>query len=205
MFKQQKGITLIALVITIIVLLILAGVTIAMLTGTDSAPVKANEAKQKQDIGAAKDQVMLYAQEFQTIAYDAIYVKGRGLKDSVTPPVLTTTQTQSADSKTNEIGKIVGYLIDADAIKTITDFITSADTPEVTSLGKGLSQVKVGLATIETQKTAWEGHSSSTSGTASAYIRIYTTDFETYGHIEQSGGALVWDDTIVAKPTTTTP
>lgn len=33
MFKEQKGITLIALVITIIVLLILAGVTIAMLTG----------------------------------------------------------------------------------------------------------------------------------------------------------------------------
>ena len=31
--KSQKGITLIALVITIIVLLILAGVTIAMLTG----------------------------------------------------------------------------------------------------------------------------------------------------------------------------
>ena len=31
--KKQKGITLIALVITIIVLLILAGVSIAMLTG----------------------------------------------------------------------------------------------------------------------------------------------------------------------------
>ncbi len=31
--KQEKGITLIALVITIVVLLILAGVTIAMLTG----------------------------------------------------------------------------------------------------------------------------------------------------------------------------
>ena len=32
-FKQSKGITLIALVITSIVLLILAGVSIAMLTG----------------------------------------------------------------------------------------------------------------------------------------------------------------------------
>ena len=31
--KQQKGITLIALVVTIIILLILAGVSIAMLTG----------------------------------------------------------------------------------------------------------------------------------------------------------------------------
>ena len=32
-FKKEKGITLIALVITVIVLLILAGVSIAMLTG----------------------------------------------------------------------------------------------------------------------------------------------------------------------------
>ena len=31
--KQEKGITLIALVVTIIVLLILAGISIAMLTG----------------------------------------------------------------------------------------------------------------------------------------------------------------------------
>ena len=32
-FKKNKGITLIALVVTIIVLLILAGISIAMLTG----------------------------------------------------------------------------------------------------------------------------------------------------------------------------
>ena len=77
MFKQQKGITLIALVITIIVLLILAGVTIAMLTGSDSAPAKANEAKQKQDIGAAKDQVYIIVSKAQTEAYEDIYVKGQ--------------------------------------------------------------------------------------------------------------------------------
>ncbi|MBO4293063.1 MAG: type II secretion system protein [Clostridia bacterium] len=75
MFKQQKGITLIALVITIIVLLILAGITIAMLTGSDSAPAKANEAKQKQDIGAAKDQVYMVAQNAQLEYYDTTYVK----------------------------------------------------------------------------------------------------------------------------------
>ena len=36
MFKNNRGITLIALVITIIVLLILAGVAIASLTGNDN-------------------------------------------------------------------------------------------------------------------------------------------------------------------------
>ena len=44
-FKNAKGITLIALVITIIVLLILAGVTIATLTGDNGILGKANDAK----------------------------------------------------------------------------------------------------------------------------------------------------------------
>lgn len=45
MMKNQKGITLIALVITIIVLLILAGVSIAMLTGENGLLTKAGNAK----------------------------------------------------------------------------------------------------------------------------------------------------------------
>ena len=45
--KQNKGITLIALVITIIVLLILAGVTIATLTGDNGILTQANNAKKK--------------------------------------------------------------------------------------------------------------------------------------------------------------
>lgn len=43
--KNNKGITLIALVITIIVLLILAGISIAMLTGNNGLLTKANSAK----------------------------------------------------------------------------------------------------------------------------------------------------------------
>ena len=43
--KNQKGITLIALVITIIVLLILAGVSIAMLTGENGILTQASDAK----------------------------------------------------------------------------------------------------------------------------------------------------------------
>ena len=43
--KFQNGITLIALVITIIVLLILAGVSIATLTGENGILTRANDAK----------------------------------------------------------------------------------------------------------------------------------------------------------------
>lgn len=45
--KENKGITLIALVVTIIVLLILAGISISMLTGQNGILNKASEAKEK--------------------------------------------------------------------------------------------------------------------------------------------------------------
>ncbi len=46
-FKNKNGITLIALVVTIIVLLILAGVSISMLTGQNGILNRAAEAKEK--------------------------------------------------------------------------------------------------------------------------------------------------------------
>ena len=58
-FKEKKGITLIALVITIIVLLILAGVSIAMLTGQKGILTQANNAKNETELASAKEKVEL--------------------------------------------------------------------------------------------------------------------------------------------------
>ena len=55
--RKEKGITLIALVITIIVLLILAGVTIATLTGDNGILNQANKAKTETTKASAKEQV----------------------------------------------------------------------------------------------------------------------------------------------------
>ena len=55
--KTNKGITLIALVITIIVLLILAGVTIAMITGENGILTKANNSKNETAKATAKEKV----------------------------------------------------------------------------------------------------------------------------------------------------
>ncbi len=57
--KTVKGITLIALVITIIVLLILAGVTIATLTGENGILSKATEAKTENIAGQEEEQVKM--------------------------------------------------------------------------------------------------------------------------------------------------
>ena len=64
-FKQTKGITLIALVITIIVLLILAGVSIAMLTGENGILTQANKSKIEQSHGAVREGILLAYNEYQ--------------------------------------------------------------------------------------------------------------------------------------------
>ena len=57
--EAQKGITLIALVITIIVLLILAGVSIAMLTGQNGILTQAQNAKTTNESKSAEEKVKL--------------------------------------------------------------------------------------------------------------------------------------------------
>ncbi len=72
--KNNKGITLIALVITIIVLLILAGVAIAMLSGDNGILTRASDAKIVNEIGALKDQVNLAASEGLSDFFENEYV-----------------------------------------------------------------------------------------------------------------------------------
>ena len=57
--KNENAITLIALVITIVVLLILAGVTIASLTGNNGILTRANDAKIETAVGAVKEALKL--------------------------------------------------------------------------------------------------------------------------------------------------
>ena len=57
--RQEKGITLIALVITIIVLLILAGVAIAMLNGQNGVLNRATESKVANTLGSFKEQASM--------------------------------------------------------------------------------------------------------------------------------------------------
>ncbi len=67
---KNKGITLIALVITIIVLLILAGISIATLTGDEGILTKTTDARKAQDNGTEKDEIGL--------AYNAAKLDSKG-------------------------------------------------------------------------------------------------------------------------------
>ena len=69
--KERKGITLIALVITIIVLLILAGVSIAMLTGQNGILTQANNAKTSTANKSAEEKVKLAVMAARSQSEDA--------------------------------------------------------------------------------------------------------------------------------------
>ena len=94
--RNEKGITLVALVITIIVLLILAAVSIAALSGEDGILTNAKLAKQMDELGAAKDQVALKANEGINNYFKAAYVdttSGTAITDTAQDYVMTAIQT----------------------------------------------------------------------------------------------------------------
>ena len=60
MFKKEKGITLVALVVTIVVLLILAGVTISLLLDENGIIAKSKDARNANRAGAIKEEITLW-------------------------------------------------------------------------------------------------------------------------------------------------
>ena len=148
--KRERGITLIALVITVIVLLILAGVTIATLTGDNGILTKASKAREQTEIANVIEQAKTDVLGIQTENKDGNITKGE-LKtvldkyfdvvpdDYTTETVLTTKdeygnhkitvseiyngnlgETQEVISKTESF---VGYYADIDGDETVDGII----------------------------------------------------------------------------------
>ena len=93
MKNNQRGITLVALVITIIVLLILAGVTIAALSGDNGILTNASKSQQENALGTAKDIVSMAVNEATNAWYDYTYLNGNNTTSSGT---VGTTQQETA-------------------------------------------------------------------------------------------------------------
>ena len=115
--KNNKGITLIALVVTIIVLLILAGVSIAMLTGQNGILNRASDAGESTAVANAKEKVTLAINEAITDYY----------KDTYTGSEATTTTLYSASkaaldklNNVEESGATIAVAESGDTTKTTT-------------------------------------------------------------------------------------
>lgn len=69
MFKQEKGITLVSLVITIIVMLILAGVSMSMVMGDGSVLDQAQAAVENTELANVRDEISMAVAGAQTNYY----------------------------------------------------------------------------------------------------------------------------------------
>lgn len=72
--KNQKGVTLVALVVTIIVLLILAGISLSLVAGSNGIMTRAVNAANTNESATAAEQAELKLAELQIDYYEAYYV-----------------------------------------------------------------------------------------------------------------------------------
>lgn len=126
MLKENKGITLIALVITIIVLLILAGVSIAMISGDNSILAKASTAKEENQKGEVNTAIAMAVTEVLTKYYAGDIVA----TEITIANIVTAANNYSDYSFTAETDKIV--------VKNGTAIIT-----ELTVTGAGTVNISV--------------------------------------------------------------
>ncbi len=143
-FKNNKGITLIALVITIIVLLILAGVSIAMLTGNNGILTQAQRAKNETENAQKNEEGVLdnYAQ----------YIEGStngGTLTTVTGNEETNTKVQ--DSLGNVITVPAGFRI-VNPGDNVENGIVIEDVSAKDSTTAGSQFVWIPTGTIHTSK-----------------------------------------------------
>ena len=147
--KSNKGITLIALVITIIVLLILAGVSIAMLSGDNSILGRANQAGKETAVATAKEQIALAINEGMADYYHTVHVQGN-TADLLT---LVNTKLAAAVTEANKATNIqVAYSTQASASAngtiTITYNGTLASTGTITAGTAALSWADEGASSV---------------------------------------------------------
>ena len=136
--REEKGITLIALVVTIIVLIILAGVSINLVFGNLGIVTKAKEAKRTQEQAELNEQIALG--ELSNEMDKEINGKGtqtqiktvEELKNSGT---YTTAPTTIKDSNGNLIKVPQGFKVAEDSGKNVTEGVVIEDNDIIKGIG----------------------------------------------------------------------
>lgn len=109
---ENTGITLISLVVTIIVLLILAGVTLSLIGGSEGILGRATHAVDENEKAMAKEQVELAVSDYQTEFYEAKYVDRTNdgtKKEYILEKLKGETYTEKYRVVTSEEGKVKVY------------------------------------------------------------------------------------------------
>ncbi len=150
-FKKQKGITLIALVVTIIVLLILAGVSIAMLTGNNGILTQGKRAKEEQAHAAVKEGIMLLYNEYRT-KQEVNSSKVQEETKVASTEFVKIAENEGAEGTTENLGSFKDFIqskniINANGIINVRNLLG-----QTLSLGNGTSKESGDVYVFEEQK-----------------------------------------------------
>ena len=150
-FKSTKGITLIALVVTIIVLLILAGVSIAMLTGNNGILTQGKRAKEEQAHAAVKEGIMLLYNEYRT-KQEVNSSKVQEETKVASTELVKIAESEGAEGTTENLGSFKDFIqskniINANGIINVRNLLG-----QTLSLGNGTSKESGDVYVFEEQK-----------------------------------------------------
>ena len=150
-FKSTKGITLIALVVTIIVLLILAGVSIAMLTGNNGILTQGKRAKEEQAHAAVKEGIMLLYNEYRT-KQEVNSSKVQEETKVASTELVKIAANEGAEGTTENLGSFKDFIqskniINANGIINVRNLLG-----QTLSLGNGTSKESGDVYVFEEQK-----------------------------------------------------
>ena len=150
-FKSTKGITLIALVVTIIVLLILAGVSIAMLTGNNGILTQGKRAKEEQAHAAVKEGIMLLYNEYKT-KQEVNASKVQEETKVASTELVKIAENEGAEGTTENLGSFKDFIqskniINANGIINVRNLLG-----QTLSLGNGTSKESGDVYVFEEQK-----------------------------------------------------
>ena len=152
--KNNKAITLLALVITIIIMLLLAAVAIQMTFGENGLIVKATQAKAEQ----AK------AELYETAKLSYLNLKTKSLENGQpTPEVALAISTTDFISKYNVLGDTItdkkGEIIDTkeNLLKILKTFMTNSDAPTVAEVDKDKLILRINIKTTTNLELLNEG------------------------------------------------
>ena len=152
MKKNKKGITLVALVITIVILLILAGISISALTNTGLFG-KAKEAKEKSE-NAEKEQSQTLSEYEKELNK---YVAKELTDDKINKVLSKTENTVLKDANGNVFTLPAGFKVvvsdDTNNAKTVDKGIVIEDETDAATKGSQFVWVPVGNIYIDTERT----------------------------------------------------
>lgn len=154
--KKENGITLVALVITIIILLLLAGIAIATLGGENGIFAKVKKAKKAQLESEMKEQLIMRLQELQ------VAKKGEATLDDVTQDwankVISTEYNPKLKEDASYNGKLMvmnkdkttgKFMIDQNLNITTVEYNTNSVEVEYTTVSRNDNKVKINIVVTD--------------------------------------------------------